>query len=206
MRARRRDRRQRPHRRSEGAIRPPSRRHARRASRPQRLPRPSMRRKRRGGRACRWRLRLPVADRSAPFGRTPSARATPARRRALRRRGRGSRSSTTAETTRRARLAPSAVRIAASRMRSTVRVSDRFARFAHAIRRTAEMAASSSHSPARARPTMLSASGVIVLESVTGSCASPAARTLTCRWRTFSSATASAIVTPSRSRASAWLL
>ena len=103
--------------------------------------------------------------------------------------------------TSRSRLAPSAVRTAASRSRPTVRVSDRLARFEHAISTTAAIAPSRSSSPRRARPTIDSSSGVIVPPSATASCVSRCAIPATACCSTSSSARAWSRVTPGRKRA-----
>ena len=62
---------------------------------------------------------------------------------------------------RRQREAPSADRIAYSRMRESARAMSRFARFAHAINRTNATAPCSTSSASRTEPTMSSFSGSI---------------------------------------------
>ena len=86
----------------------------------------------------------------------------------------------TARRTRRARAAPSAARMAASWTRASERVNDRLARFEQAMNSTAMTAASRKINPRRDVPMTCSASGVTVAPSVTGSCASLVAISLTC--------------------------
>ena len=91
------------------------------------------------------------------------------------------------------RDAPSAARIAASRIRPGTRASERFARFRHTINRTAPTAASKRINPRRAAPTTSESSGKIAaFRSTSGSLIC----WTICPWTTFSSATAWAGVTP----------
>ena len=65
----------------------------------------------------------------------------------------------------RPRLAPRAVRIAASRLRDAIRESRRLARLTQTMSRTAPTAAASIHKPSRARPVTSSCTGMSVAHS-----------------------------------------
>ena len=97
-------------------------------------------------------------------------------------------------------LAPSAVRMAASRSRASVRVRERLARFEHATIRTAPIAASSITSPRRAPPTIESESGRTSVRRPTLCFVSAAASRAMLAWRTSSSACAESRVASRFSR------
>ncbi len=124
-------------------------------------------RARRRGRSRRRGRRGSAAGSAAA---TRSSRARPRSRALRRRRRRASRASDSRRAVaaaRRARLAPSAVRIAISLSRATARPSSRFATFAHAISSTQPTAASSTQSDVAADRRTATA------ETSRGACPSP---------------------------------
>ena len=163
----------------------------RRPRRGRRWPKPRRRTPARGNRS---RHRRGGAGRSVRSSRTAAAQAPPLRCRGPRLTTASSVCSRRTRPTSLRPVAPSAVRMAASRSRASVLVSDRFARFEQATASTAAIAARSSISPRRAPPTIASASGRTIARNPTLSLASSAASRAISAWRTSSSAWAASIV------------